>query len=80
MEYPIEWWDFNFKGTLNKRSGTILSDSAGRILLNLDDLPAIDGSPVVDTAVKIGEYDGILMIKKSSRLYASMFRRLRNRK
>jgi hypothetical protein len=80
MEYPIEWWDFNFKGTLNIRTGTVLSDSAGRILMTLDDLPAIDGSPVVDTAVKIGEYDGILRIKKSSRLYASMFRRLRIRK
>lgn len=75
-EYPIEWWDFNYKGSLNRRTGTISSDSAGRILLNLDRLPAIDGSPVVDTAVKIGDYNEKHRVVRSYRFFESLGRRI----
>jgi len=57
--FPIEWWDFNYKGTLRKRTRTISSNSSGNISLNFSGLSSINGSPVVDTAVKIGSYGAI---------------------
>ena len=57
--FTIEWWDFNSKGTLHKRWGTISSNSSGIISLNFSGLPPINGLPVVDTAVKIGGYGAI---------------------
>jgi hypothetical protein len=57
--FSIEWWDFNYKGTLHKRTGTISSNSSGDISLNFSGLSSINGSPVVDTAVKIGSYSVI---------------------
>lgn len=54
--FRIEWWDFNTQGLLRKRTETTISDSRGVITLNLNSIPAINGLPVVDTAVKIGDY------------------------
>jgi hypothetical protein len=55
--FHIEWWDFNARGTLRRRTGTVVSSNTGTISLDVIGIPAIDGSPVVDTAVKIGSYD-----------------------
>ena len=57
--FPVEWWDFNTKGRLNKRISTIASDNSGNISLSLNSLPAIDGLVVTDTAIKIGNYTTI---------------------
>jgi len=78
--FPIEWWDFNYMGTLNKRTGTISSDSSGNIELILRDLPAINGSPVVDTAVKIGSYEEPPSTATSTRTLAAARRLSRGRK
>jgi hypothetical protein len=73
--FPIEWWDFNYKGTLYKRMGTISSNSSGIIHLNFSNLPPINGSPVVDTAVKIGSYGAKPSSRISTRALASARRR-----
>jgi hypothetical protein len=73
--FPIEWWDFNNKGTLQKRAGIISSDGFGMIVLSLDDLPPVDGSPVVDTAIKIGSYEGKPQAGISTRALGANWRR-----
>jgi hypothetical protein len=54
-DFPVEWWDFNTRGELRIRNEILPSDASGQIRLDLS-LPAINGLPVTDTAVKIGEY------------------------
>jgi len=77
--FPVEWWDFNYKGTLRKRTGTISSDSSGVIVLSLNNLPDINGSPVVDTAIKIGSYEVKAKAGISTRALAATWRRSRGR-
>jgi len=72
--FSIEWWDFNSKGILNKRTGTISSDNLGLIVIDFGDLPTIDGLPVVDTAVKIGEYSDNSPREPSTRALACRIR------
>ncbi|MFN2212374.1 MAG: hypothetical protein ACK2UE_04815 [Anaerolineales bacterium] len=77
--FPIEWWDFNAEGILRKRTGVISSDSNGLIPLSLNDLPAINGSPVVDSAIKIGNYEGEHQAERSARALGAWWRRFRGR-
>jgi hypothetical protein len=77
--FPIEWWDFNYMGTLNKRTGTFSSNSSGSIILDFSELPSINGSPVVDTVVKVGSYGATPSSRISTRALASARRRSRRR-
>ncbi|OGM27879.1 hypothetical protein A2627_01970 [Candidatus Woesebacteria bacterium RIFCSPHIGHO2_01_FULL_39_28] len=53
VSYPIEWWQFDSIGTLTKTSpASLMSNSSGQIILNLDGLPAT----VTDIGVKVGDY------------------------
>ena len=78
--FPIEWWDFNSRGILNKRTGTISSNNLGSIDIDFRDLPSINGLPVVDTAVKIGSYEEPQPARISTRALASIRRRNRSLK
>ena len=78
--FPIEWWDFNYMGTLNKRTDTISSNNLGSIYIDFRDLPTINGFPVVDTAVKIGSYGDTSPSGTSTRSLAATRRRYRRLK
>jgi hypothetical protein len=75
--FPVEWWDFNPQGILNKRIASIASDDDGNIILNFSELPEINGQPVVDTAVKIGQYAKKPVAESSTRRFSSMRRKYR---
>ena len=53
--FNVEWWDFNTKIGLRKRTQTLTSNGSGNLVLNVT-ASSFDGANVTDIAVKIGEY------------------------
>src|SRR3989344_4287321 len=53
--FNVEWWDFNAKVGLRKRTQNLTSNASGNLVLNVT-ASNFDGANVNDIAVKIGEY------------------------
>lgn len=53
--FPVEWWDFNTKGELRKRTENLTSNASGNLVLTIS-AATYNGSAIVDTGVKIGTY------------------------
>jgi len=56
--FAVEFWRFNTKGQLTKSSQNISSNSSGQLTINFSP-SSYNGSAIVDTAVKIGNYGAI---------------------